>query len=48
MEQPTAISKEEAEFEKLLAAAMEREHQRLGDKKAAPDFERCASSESPK
>jgi hypothetical protein len=47
MEERAAISKEEAEFEKLLATALERERQRLRAKEAARDSQTCASSASP-
>jgi hypothetical protein len=47
MEERTAISKEEAEFEKLLATALECERQKLREEEAAQDSQTCASSESP-
>jgi hypothetical protein len=48
MEEPTPISREEAEFEKLLAAALERERQSLRVGQAARDSQTCASSEDRK
>jgi hypothetical protein len=45
MEQRAAISKEEAEFEKLLAAALERERQKLRALTEAHESHQCGSFE---
>jgi|HubBroStandDraft_5_1064220.scaffolds.fasta_scaffold210443_2 hypothetical protein len=47
MEQRAAISKEEAEFEKLLAAALERERQKLRALTEAHESQKCGSFEDP-
>jgi hypothetical protein len=46
MEQRAAISKEEAEFEKLLAAALERERQKLRALTKAHESQKCGSLEN--
>jgi len=43
MEQRTAISKEEVEFEKLLAAALERERKKLCALTEAHESQKCGS-----
>jgi hypothetical protein len=47
MEQRAAISKEEAEFEKLLAVALERERQKLRALTEAHESQRYGSFEDP-
>jgi hypothetical protein len=48
MEQRAAISKEEAEFEELLAAALERERQKLRALTETHESQKCGSLEDPK
>jgi|HubBroStandDraft_1064217.scaffolds.fasta_scaffold52797_2 hypothetical protein len=45
MEERTAISKEEAEFEKLLATALERERQKLRALSEAHEYQKCGRFE---
>ena len=47
MDKRAAISKEEAEFEKLVAAALERERQKLRALTEAHESQKCGSFEDP-